>query len=81
MKDFIIVFNNTHEAMAGEKCFKENNIKFMIIPTPTYITQSCGISVRFNECELSKIDALISNKQITFKNIYVKEELGFQVFK
>ncbi|MPQ43770.1 DUF3343 domain-containing protein [Clostridium tarantellae] len=81
MKDFIIVFNNTHEAMAGEKIFKENNIKFMIMPTPTYITKSCGISIRFKECELSKIDILISNKQITFKNIYVKDQSGFQVFK
>ena len=49
MKDFIMVFNNTHEAMEGERILKENGIAFIIMPTPTYITKSCGISSAFNK--------------------------------
>ena len=48
MKYFIMVFNNTNDAMNGERIFKDNNIEFVIMPTPTYITQSCGICIRFN---------------------------------
>ena len=81
MKDFIMVFNNTHEAMEGERIFKSNNIKFMIIPTPTYITQSCGISIRFSESEIKVIEELYNKEEVKFKNIYEKVSQGFTVYK
>ena len=81
MKDFIMVFNNTHEAMEGERIFKNNNIKFMIIPTPTYITQSCGISIRFLETEAEKVDKLYDEDEIKFKNVYEKTCDGFVIYK
>lgn len=81
MKDFIMVFNNTHEAMEGERIFKNNNIKFMIIPTPTYITQSCGISVRFTEAEAIKVEELYDKDEIKFKNVYEKTHDGFIIYK
>ena len=49
MKYYIIVFNNTLDAMNGEKVLKEENFVFKMMPTPTAITQSCGICVRIEE--------------------------------
>ncbi len=77
MKDFIMVFNNTHEAMEGERILKENGILFIIMPTPTYITKSCGISAAFNKDQLEKIETL----EIKFKNIYSITNKGFEIYK
>lgn len=79
MRDFIMIFNNTHEAMEGEKVFKSNNIKFIIMPTPTYITKSCGISIRYSGEEENKVELLYND--LKFKNIYVKDNKGFRVYK
>lgn len=81
MKFFIMVFNNTHEAMAGEKLMEEGNIKAMVMPTPTYITKSCGISLRFSESEIEKVEGLISEEKIKFKNLYKRDEDGFKLYK
>lgn len=81
MKDFIIVFNNTHEAIEGEKIFKDNNLKFMIMPTPTYITQSCGISIRFNESEINSVEDLCKKNIFKFKNIYKIENNKLNIYK
>lgn len=81
MNFFIMVFNNTHEAMSGEKIMEENKIKAMVMPTPTYITKSCGISLRFSESEIDKIETLITNEKIKFKNIYIRDEEGFKLYK
>lgn len=81
MKLYIMVFNNTHEAMAAEKLMETENIKVMVMPTPTYITKSCGISLRFNEESVEKIDNLIKDEKVKFKNVYYRDEEGFKIYK
>lgn len=67
---YIVTFNNTHEAMQAEDiCIKEK-IKVVMMPTPTYITKSCGISLKVDEIELGKLkDAIVSDK-LKYKSIY-----------
>ena len=79
MKYFIIVYKNTHDAMEAEKKLNENNYQFRIMPTPTSITQSCGICTRFTQEE--DINEIISNNLIEYKNIYVKDSEGFKLIK
>lgn len=81
MKFYIMIFNNTHEAMSGEKIMQEKNIKAMVMPTPTYITNSCGISLRFDESSIEDVDSLVESGEIKFKNIYFRNEQGFKVYK
>ena len=81
MKFFIMVFNNTNDAMNGEKFFKSNNIDFVIMPTPTYITQSCGICIRFNENMLEKVNPIIEENNLKYKNIYSNDKSGFVIYK
>lgn len=81
MKLYIMVFNNTHEAMAAEKLMETENIGVMVMPTPTYITKSCGISLRFDENSVEKINKLINEEKVKFKNVYYRDEEGFKVYK
>lgn len=75
MNYFIIVFKNTHDAMSAEKKLEEKNIALRILPTPTSITQSCGICVKIEERKI--IDIIIEEKIIEFKNIYEKNAQGY----
>lgn len=80
-KYYIITFKNTHEAMNGEKISKQNNIKIQVIPTPTSITKSCGISLKVYENNFEKINQLICENKIEIKNVYVKEKNTINVVK
>lgn len=70
MKYYIIVFKNTHDAMTGEKALKEKEYVFRIMPTPTSITQSCGICIRVEDEDQIK---RIKEENFEYKNIYCKE--------
>ena len=79
MNYFIIVFKNTHDAMSAEQKLNGLNYKFRIMPTPTLITQSCGICIRIEEEE--KLNEIINDNTIEFKNIYKKEEANYILIK
>lgn len=70
MSYYIIVFKNTLDAMNAEKLLKSENFNFKMMPTPTAITQSCGICVRSENRE--DIDNIIEKKIVMYKNIYQK---------
>ena len=75
MNYYIIVFKNTHDAMTADKKLAMKNYKFRIMPTPTLITQSCGICVRIENDD--EINSIIENKEIEFKNIYKRNETEY----
>ena len=75
---YIIVFMNTHNAIEGERAIKAEGYPISIMPTPSHITQSCGISIRFREEYLPSIKKLIEEDKIHVKHIYHKTEVGFQ---
>ena len=79
MNYYIIVFKNTHDAMSAEQKLNGLNYKFRIMRTPTLITQSCGICIRIEEEE--KLNEIINNNTIEFKNIYKKEEANYILIK
>ncbi|AOR24869.1 DUF3343 domain-containing protein [Clostridium taeniosporum] len=75
MSYYIIVFKNTFDAMAAEKSLQESRYEFRIMPTPTSITQSCGICVRINEKEAIK--RIIEENKFEYKSIYLKDNNGY----
>ena len=79
MNYYIIVFKNTHDAMSAEQKLIGLNYKFRIMPTPTLITQSCGICIRIEEEE--KLNEIINDNTIEFKNIYKREESNYILIK
>lgn len=79
MNYYIIVFKNTHDAMSAEQKLNGLNYDFRIMPTPTLITQSCGICIRVEQEE--KLNEIIESKVIEFKNIYIKEDSKYILIK
>ena len=79
MENYIITFENTHTAMDGEDTLKTEGINLTIIPTPTYITKSCGISIRLNKKEYEKAKNIIDSGKIRIKNIYLKEGSSYSL--
>lgn len=78
MSYLIIVFKNTHDAMKAETVILEKNFKIRIMPTPTSITQSCGICVRLDEKEkLEEVLAL----NFEYKAVYERNEGGYILIK
>lgn len=77
MEYYIIVYKNTHDAMVAEKKLNELNFDFRIMPTPTAITQSCGICTRFEKED--QVMKLIKDKIVEYKNVYKKDKNGFEL--
>lgn len=69
----LIVFKNTMDAIKTEGELKKSNIKAIVMPTPTQISKSCGISIKFDTVDLDLIKNKVNDKSITIKNIYIKE--------
>ncbi|GKU25832.1 hypothetical protein CFB3_00240 [Clostridium folliculivorans] len=80
MKEYIMVFKNTHDAIGAEKFIKSNELEVVVMPTPTYITQSCGICIKLNDTVLSAIECELNNK-INFKSIYLIGNEGLKLYK
>lgn len=71
MKEFyIITFNNTHEAMSAEAICLNKKLKVTMMPTPTYITKSCGISLKVDFKFYEELKSIINEEQLAHKAIY-----------
>ncbi len=71
MKEFLIVtFNNTHEAMKAESVCVNEKIKVTMMPTPTYITKSCGISLKTDIDIIDNLKEMTKDKKVEYKAIY-----------
>lgn len=56
---YIITFNNAHEAMQAEEICLKEKVAVVMMPTPTYITKSCGISLKLNKEAMEEMKQLI----------------------
>ncbi|MBU3110502.1 DUF3343 domain-containing protein [Clostridium lacusfryxellense] len=70
---YIVTFQNTHEAMKAEREALKNRINVVVVPTPTYITKSCGISLKIEEESVQSIIELIKSENIKIKDIFVRD--------
>lgn len=72
MNDFnciIIIFDSTHQALAGEKALKEAGIRHAVVNTPREFSASCGISLRVELGLQKKVQSILSAKQISYARI------------
>lgn len=67
---YLLVFNNTQGAIKGESYLKSQGVKVTIMPTPTRITRSCGISLRISIVEVEKVKILLAKGEIDYKGLY-----------
>ncbi|MBV7275789.1 DUF3343 domain-containing protein [Clostridium thailandense] len=80
-KYYILTFENTHGAISAESVLKEENIKIEIMPTPTNITKSCGISIKLSDEYIENVRSIVNGGKIRIKNIYVKDGLNYNIFE
>lgn len=77
---YLITFKNTHEAMKADKFFEKNSVKAIVMPTPTVITKSCGISIKLEDNDYKKLEQIM-NDEIELKNVFFRTAEGFKVIK
>ena len=58
--------------MKAERETIKKQIKVVVIPTPTFITKSCGISLKVYEENIQGIIILIKAENIKVKEIFKK---------
>jgi hypothetical protein len=69
---YLVTFENTSTAIKAEADLKKKGVTLTIMPTPTFITKSCGISVRVEAGEGEKVKELLSKGEISYKAYYKK---------
>lgn len=69
---YILIFSNTHNALSCEKVLLSNEIEIEVLPTPSYISNSCGISIGIQEKNIDLIKKLMNDELIFVKLIYDK---------
>ncbi|WPC41907.1 DUF3343 domain-containing protein [Clostridium sp. JS66] len=77
---YVITFQNTHGAISGESILKNNNIKVEIMPTPTVITKSCGISIKIETEFIEQVKSLVEKGELVIKNVYEKSGTGYKTY-
>jgi hypothetical protein len=80
-KYYILTFQNTLGAINGESELKERNLKIEIMPTPTAITKSCGISIKVNSEDIYQIKELVKENKINVKSIFLRDDEGYKIFE
>lgn len=78
---YLITFKNTHSAISGEKALKSRGLDVIIMPTPTSITKSCGISIKLNTEDFKIVSELIEKNELEAGNIYFKNESEYKLVK
>jgi hypothetical protein len=74
---YLLVFNNTNEAMMGEDFLKNEGFNVMVMPTPSQLINSCGISLIIKHEDVPAVKNLIYDNKLLCKGLYIKENSNF----
>ncbi|SKC87741.1 DUF3343 domain-containing protein [Maledivibacter halophilus] len=76
-----ILFPSHSDGLALEKLLKYNHIKYTIVPTPRALSKCCGISIRIDPEDTSRIkEILAENPSINTEGIYNLEKKKSSLF-
>lgn len=76
---YIITFKNTHGAIGGEKLLKDKGFEILVMPTPTSITKSCGISLRIKIEDFHEVYKLAKSNVLEVEKIYLKTRTEYNL--
>ncbi|MBC2855669.1 MAG: DUF3343 domain-containing protein [Cetobacterium sp.] len=78
METFLLLAaESTHLVMKVEKLLSENGIDARIIPLPTEIKASCGLSIKTDFQKIDLISSLLETNNISME-FYKGEKIGFK---
>jgi hypothetical protein len=66
----VVLFYSTSSALQVEKLLKGMGIVVKLIPVPRQLSSDCGISLRFDRPDESRIRTILENKQIETQGIH-----------
>jgi hypothetical protein len=66
----VVIFYSTSAAIRAESLTKKANLKIKLIPVPRHLSSDCGICLRFNDEDKSKIEKILQENKIEYENIY-----------
>jgi len=66
----VVLFYSTSSALRVEKLLKGMGIAVKLIPVPRQLSSDCGISLRFDRPDESRIRTILDNKQIETQGIH-----------
>ena len=72
---YLLTFENTFEAMRTEERLKIKEIKYYVMPTPTIVTKSCGISICIEDYE--GVLLLRKEDSLNIKAIFKRENSNY----
>ncbi|WBW97619.1 DUF3343 domain-containing protein [Oceanirhabdus sp. W0125-5] len=70
-KNYLITFKNTHDAIKGESIANSKKAKVRVMPTPTKITKSCGISLQMNHENMLILKEEIKRGTMNINTVYL----------
>ncbi|WP_366923508.1 DUF3343 domain-containing protein [Metallumcola ferriviriculae] len=71
IKDYgVITFDTTHDAVKSEVILKEQQARFLLIPTPRSISASCGMAVKFLWEDKESIIAILLEQGVRYHGVH-----------
>lgn len=75
----LMTFENMTKALICEEILSDFNVR--TIPTPSFISNSCGLSIKIQMEYKDKLLYFLDSKKIEYKNIYIINNKNFQLLK
>lgn len=69
----LLVAKSTHLVIKAESLLKDSEIVARIIPLPTEISGSCGLSIKFDVKDLELVKSILKSNEITLEIYRVKK--------
>ena len=77
MKVYYITFRSVTYAQRGEQILNKAGVRASLIRTPKWMeTQGCGYSLQLRTGELVTIVALLREKAVPFRKVYIQNPEG-----
>ena len=77
MKTYFVTFRSITFAQRGESILRKAGMDSTLQRTPRWMeAQGCGYCLKLNEWDINQAAALLQQKQIPFRKIYLRQENG-----
>jgi len=65
-----MLFYSTSSALQAEKLLKREGVATKLIPVPRHLSSDCGISLRFDGLEETRVRVILEKGQVEIQGIY-----------
>lgn len=66
----VVLVHSVSGALRAEKLLKAENVSIKVMPVPRHLSSDCGICVRFDLKDQTKVEEILSRNQLEMQGIY-----------